>query len=120
MPAPRNVAKPRSRHRRVPSKAAAAGLLDLPAAGCSDPVPDLPPGREWSDAERARWDQLWTSPQATAWDESAIGTAAALVVYEGAVFRGEASAWMAQEARHAAEALGLTPRSMAFLGWRIV
>lgn len=31
-----------------------------------------------------------------------------------------ASAWQAQEARYASEALGLTPRSLASLGWKIV
>jgi hypothetical protein len=45
---------------------------------------------------------------------------AVLVVYESAILKGEASAWMAQEARHAGEALGLTPRAMTALGWRIV
>lgn len=43
-----------------------------------------------------------------------------LVTYESQVFAGTASAWQAQEARYAAEALGLTPRAMAQLGWRIV
>ncbi|KUO21557.1 hypothetical protein AQJ91_09040 [Streptomyces dysideae] len=92
----------------------------LPADGCTLPVPDLPLGRDWTDAERVRWDELWQSPQATQWDDSARGTVAVLVVYESAILKGEASAWMAQEARHAGEALGLTPRAMAALGWRIV
>jgi len=43
-----------------------------------------------------------------------------LVAYEAAIFAGSAAAWQAQEARHAAEALGLTPRALASLGWRIV
>ncbi|MGA4841689.1 hypothetical protein [Streptomyces sp. G45] len=30
------------------------------------------------------------------------------------------SAWQAQEARYAGEALGLTPRALVQLGWRIV
>jgi hypothetical protein len=45
---------------------------------------------------------------------------ACLVIYEAAILSGEAAAWQAQEARYAAEALGLTPRSLASLGWRIV
>ncbi|MDQ0684852.1 hypothetical protein QFZ56_003815 [Streptomyces achromogenes] len=118
MPAQRDPSKPFSRAHRGQGRAAA--LVLLPAGGCTDPVPDLPPGRDWSDAEHARWDELWESPQATQWDDSARGTVAVLVIYESAILRGQASAWMAQEARHAGEALGLTPRAMAALGWRIV
>jgi hypothetical protein len=77
-------------------------------------------GRVWSEAERARWEELWRSPQACQWDETARGTVAALVIYETAIFAGEASAWMAQECRYAAEALGLTPRALTMLGWRIL
>ncbi|MCD4525239.1 hypothetical protein [Nocardioides sp. cx-173] len=44
---------------------------------------------------------------------------AALVIYETAIFTDSASAWQAQEARYAAESLGLTPRAMTSLGWRI-
>ncbi|MVO86647.1 hypothetical protein GPA10_18255 [Streptomyces sp. p1417] len=80
----------------------------------------MPPGRDWTDADRARWEELWQSPQATMWDDTARGTVAVLLVYEAAVLAGEASAWQAQEARYAGEALGLTPRAMVQLGWRIV
>ena len=59
-------------------------------------------------------------PQATQWDDTARGTVAVLVVFESALFGGSASAWQAQECRYAAEALGLTPRALAQLGWRIV
>ncbi|HRD60944.1 MAG TPA: hypothetical protein PLZ93_01115 [Nocardioides sp.] len=54
------------------------------------------------------------------WDDTARGTVAVLLVYEAAVLADSASAWQAQEARYAAEALGLTPKAMASLGWRIV
>lgn len=119
MPAPRNAAKPRSRVHRG-SLGARVALVELPAAGCDLPVPDLPAGREWSDVERERWAELWGSPQATQWDETARGTVAALVIYESAIYSASAAAWQAQEARYAAESLGLTPRAMGQLGWRIV
>lgn len=121
MPAARNAAKPNSRaHRRPPRPSARAALVHLPAAGCTLPVPPMPSGRQWSDDERARWDELWKSPQATRWDDTAAVTVALLLVYEGAILGGTASAWQAQEARYAGEALGLTPRAMAALGWEIV
>ena len=120
MPAPRNVAKPHSRHRRGPGSTPVSALLDLPAGGCDLPVPPIPSGRDWTDDERGRWLELWQSPQASAWDETARGIVALLVVYEAAILAGTASAWQAQEARYAGESLGLTPRAMASLGWRIV
>ena len=121
MPTPKNVSKPHSRaHRRPVSSGARNALVELPAAGCTLPVPQIPAGRKWSAAERARWVELWESPQATQWDDTARGTVAMLVSYESAVFSGTASAWQAPEARYAAEALGLTPRSLGALGWRIV
>lgn len=120
MPAPRNAAKPNSRaHRRPPGPAARAALIELPAAGCDLPTPPLPKARQWSAGERARWLELWSSPQALMWEDSAIGTVAVLLVYEAAILAGEASAWQAQEARYASEALGLTPKAMAALGWSI-
>lgn len=121
MAAPRNAAKPHSRvNRRPMSSGPRNALVDLPAAGCDLPVPQLPAGREWTDEQQARWEELWESPQASQWDDSARGTVGVLVVFESAIFAGEASAWQAQEARYAAEALGLTPRALAQLGWRIV
>lgn len=121
MPGPsRNVNKPHSReHRRPLTPGTRAPLVVLPADGCQLPVPAMPAGRTWSEAERQRWDDLWTSPQACAWDETATGTVAALVVYETSILTGTASAWTAAEHRHASEALGLTPKAMAALGWQI-
>lgn len=117
---PKNAAKPTSRtHRRPPSPAVRAALVDLPAGGCDLPVPPMPRGREWSDLERERWVELWESPQATQWDETARGTVALLIAYESALLADAGSAWQAQEARHAATSLGLTPAALAALGWRI-
>lgn len=94
MPAPRNAAKPHSRANRgtVGSRVA---LLELPAAGCDLPVPEMPAGREWSEQEKARWVELWQSPQACAWDESTRGTVASLLIFETAILSGSAAAWMA-------------------------
>lgn len=120
MPAPRNATKPHSRtNRRGASSGPRNALIDLPPGGCELPVPKIPPGREWSPEQAARWTELWESPQATQWDDSARGTVALLLIYESAVIAGTATAWQAQEARYAAEALGLTPRALAHLGWRI-
>jgi hypothetical protein len=119
VPQKRNPAKPYSREHRG-SLGSRQALTELPAVGCQLPIPTMPSGREWTEVERERWTELWSSPQATQWDETARGTVATLVIYETAILSSNASAWMAQEARYAAESLGLTPRSMTSLGWRIV
>lgn len=121
MPAARNALKPHSRANRRPvSSGSHHALVELPAAGCVLPVPPVPAGRDWSDAELDRWTELWESPQATQWDDTVRGTVAVLVTYEHAILAGTAAAWQAQEARYAAEALGLTPKALVALGWRIV
>ena len=117
----RNMNKPNSRAYRPQSAAIRAALVELPAEGCTLPVPDLPKSREWNEVEQARWVELWESPQATQWDDSCRGTVALLVQYESRLLAGDngGSAWVAQECRYASEALGLTPKAMASLGWRI-
>ena len=115
-----NYTRPNSRaHRRPSTPAQRAALVILPAGGCEEEVPPMPEAREWSDVERRRWEELWTSPQASQWDETASGTVALLVAYETMLLAGQGSAWTAAEARHAADALGLTPRAMAALGWTV-
>ena len=79
----------------------------------------MPAGRDWSAHEEDLWESLWSGPQANAWDDSFIPTVAVFVIYNTTVMQGAASAWMAQELRHAAQALGLTPSGMAALGWKI-
>lgn len=119
MPPLRDASRPHSRAHRG-TLGSRQALIDLPATGCTLPVPEMPAGHDWTAIEEARWSELWQSPQATQWDETARGTVAALLIFETAIFSGEASAWQAQEARYAAEYLGLTPRALVALGWRIV
>ena len=120
MPPQKNWTKPNSRaHRRPNTGAQRAALVVLPSQGCELPVPAISAGREWSDNEKARWTELWESPQAPQWDETATGTVALLVAYESMLLKGEGTAWIAQEARHASDALGLTPKAMAALGWAV-
>ena len=88
MPPLRNQTKPHSRAHRPVAPAQRAALVVLPAEGCTLPVPRMPAGREWTRVEKARWKELWTSPQATQWDETAKGTAALLVAYESMLLAG--------------------------------
>jgi hypothetical protein len=112
-----NALKPHSRAHRRPGSAAA--IVTLPRNGCEEEAPPMPAGRGWTDVERDRWVELWQSPQASQWDDSHAATVAMLIVHEQAILSGHGAAWVAAEARFIGEALGLTPRSMAALGWKI-
>ena len=111
MPTP---TKPNSRRRSAGTR---SNVTELPAEGCTLPVPTLPKMRDWSREERALWKNLWQSPQATQWDDSFIAAVAAYIVHATAVYGGTASAWQAQEMRHLGAQLGLTPAGMLALGW---
>lgn len=116
-----NPAKGRSRYtasRGSEQAGRARRVIVLPAV-CEDPVPDMPPGREWTAAERDMWETLWTGPQANEWDDSFTMAVAMYVSHTFAVLSAKATAWHAQEARHLGDRLGLTPQGMAALGWQL-
>lgn len=94
-------------------------MVVLPAEGCPLPPPPMPKGRRWTAAQRELWAELWKSPQATMWDDSFAVAVAMYVAHVSAVLAGKAAAWQAQEARHLADRLGLTPAGMAACGWRL-
>lgn len=106
--------KPFSRYRTKGHMA----LVVLPAE-CDLPAPDLPPGRDWSETEREVWRELWRSPQASQWDDSFAPLAAQFVVFHLAVLSGKSTAWQAQESRHLADRLGLSPAGLVACGWRL-
>lgn len=119
MPGPAsNPMKPHSRRHRGNSRS--TGMIELPAEGCDLPVPSLPKPRKWTAEERKLWKNLWSSPQATQWDDSYIAAVAGYVCHATAVYSGEAAAWQAQEMRHLGAQLGLTPQGMLSLGWIVV
>lgn len=103
-------------HSRYRERGGRRGVVVLPAE-CTLPAPRLPAGRDWSRGERKLWRELWSSPQASQWDDSAASSVAMYVVHVSAVLDGKAAAWQAQEVRHLANELGITPRGMLALGW---
>lgn len=92
-------------------------LVTLPQAGCLLPAPDLPAGRPWTEPERAMWAELWASGQATQWTEAYVPIVALYVRVVCDAFAGRVTAGLAQEARHLADHLGLSPAGMKSLGW---
>ncbi|OKJ42811.1 hypothetical protein AMK22_07610 [Streptomyces sp. CB01580] len=65
------------------------------------------------------WDELWQSPQATQYDDSFVPIVALYVRVVCDAFSGRVTAGLAQEARHLADHLGLSPAGMKSLGWRM-
>jgi hypothetical protein len=115
VPGPKpDLTKPHSRHGGRGRGGRA--VIVLPPE-CTLPAPKLPGGRQWSRQERALWKQLWSSPQASQWDDSHAASVAMYVCHVTQVLAGDGTAWVAQEARHLADELGLTPRGMLALGW---
>jgi hypothetical protein len=107
--------KPYSRYRGQ----ARRGPVVLPPNGCEDPIPKLPAGRRWTAPERALWRELWTSPQAEAWDESAASLVALFVVHTIRVLDGTAPGWAADQAARLGDRLGLSPAGLQALNWAI-
>ncbi|MCX4825118.1 hypothetical protein OG883_35710 [Streptomyces sp. NBC_01142] len=97
----------------------ASGPIVLPLAGCDLPVPDMPSGRPWTEAERTMWADLWGSPQATQWNDSYVPIVALYVRVVCDSLTGRVTAGLAQEARHLADHLGLSPAGLKTLGWVI-
>ena len=94
-------------------------VIELPAEGSDLPIPKVPAGREWTKEERALWRSIWSSPQATQYDDSYAPAVAAYVIYTHQIYAGTAPGWVAAEQRHLGAQLGLTPQSMQSLGWII-
>lgn len=103
---------PRRRNARI-------GPVVLPASGFAGPVPKWPLDRP-SAAERRAWAELWRTPQAHAWAQMGwVRTVARYCrVMVAAEAPGAPAALLAQ-ATAMEDRLGLTPKSMRLLLWRI-
>lgn len=95
---------------------------NLPAAGRPGPVPDPPVSYELGAVASDWWGWAWRTPQACAWDDGALFMVARRAKLEGdlhAMEPGEGLAVM-REMRELDDRLGLTPKGMAALRWKIV
>lgn len=101
---------------RVPPK---HGWIDLPSKREGDP-PALPEWRIWQPQTLTWWVELWTSPQATQWDQSGKTLRALACLYDDLIAgRAEASKVSAEMRQHE-DRHGLNPKAMLQLLWRIV
>lgn len=104
---------PARRNKRV-------GPLILPAEGRRGRAPAWPlPGRASTD-ERAAWNELWKTPHAVAWER--LGWTRTVGRYCRAMVRSEApdaSAAILGQVAALEDRLGLTPKAMRLLLWKI-
>lgn len=115
MPGP--APKPASQRRR---RNAAPSTVRLPAAGREGDPPEWPIGKG-TKTEHALWSQLWTTPQAVAWER--LGWTRVVARYCRLVIESEkrtAPVSLAGEVRQLEDRLGLTPMSMLRLRWEVV
>lgn len=93
----------------------------LPASGRKGPAPDLPGDVKLGSAGAAWWEWAWHTPQAAAWDAGSLYVVARRARLQDLLESdGEVNAAMAREIRELDDRLGLTPKALAALRWKIV
>ncbi len=90
----------------------------LPAEGRQGKPPTLPSGRRWLKATRDYWAWLWSTPQATQWDE-ADKVLVRLALLVDLVYAEKASSTHLTEIRNIECSYGLNPKALIQLRWRI-
>lgn len=98
------------------------GITNLPANGRPGLPPDWPGSDRPSAAEWDAWGQLWSTPQAVAWERMGVGTCREVARYTRLLVAAEdpdARAAVHAQATALADRLGLTPKSMRLLLWQI-
>lgn len=99
------------------------GPTKLPAEGREGDPPKWPlPGRQTA-VERDAWVELWTTPQAVAWERLGVGCVREVARYcrlRTAAEKPSATAAQQAQVTALADRLGLTPKAMRLLLWEIV
>lgn len=113
MPGPAPKENPVRRNSRV-------GPLLLPATGRAGETPPWPLSGRQTVSERTAWAELWSTPQAHAWEtlgwNRTVGRYCRIMV--AAEQKGAPASLLAQ-AVALEDRLGLTPKSMRMLLWQI-
>jgi hypothetical protein len=93
----------------------------LPAAGRVGPPPKLPTGlRKWRKSTRDAWADIWSSPQATVWDQSGRTLHTWAALHHDLVEGERPTASISAEMRQHEDRHGLNPAALLRLRWRIV
>lgn len=96
----------------------------LPRAGRQGPPPPLPEWRVWQEETRSWWADLWSTPQATVWDQSGRSLWSLAVLHhellDDAFAEGPSrAASITAEMRQHEDRHGLSPKAMLQLRWRL-
>lgn len=94
--------------------------INLPATGRVGAPPRLPALRPWTKATRDAWKSVWSSPQATQWDQSGRTMWVWAVLHHDLVVGDRAAASVSAELRQHEDRHGLNPKAMLQLRWRVV
>lgn len=92
--------------------------VNLPKGGRGGKAPGMPKGRQWSTATRSMWRDLWKLPQAVMWDPAWPVFSDWCLLREAMLEKPMAST--SAELRMLEDRLGLNPKAMLALRWRIV
>ena len=99
------------------------GATKLAAEGRQGDLPNWPLAGKQSAAEREAWAELWTVPQAVAWERLGAGCVREVARYcrlRTAAEKPNATAAQQAQVTALADRLGLTPKAMRLLLWEIV
>lgn len=99
------------------------GPTKLPAEGRAGDLPNWPLAGKQTAAEREAWAELWTTPQAVAWERLGVGCVREVARYcrlRTAAEKPNATAAQQAQVTALADRLGLTPKAMRLLLWEIV
>src|SRR6266540_187693 len=113
MPGPAPKPDPVRRNSRV-------GPLSLPAEGRKGAPPKWPLENRQSAAEKRAWAQMWSTPQAVAWER--LGWTRTVARYCAVMVMAESTVnpQLLAQATALEDRLGLTPKAMRMLLWEIV
>lgn len=111
-PAPKAAEQRRNHH--APAR---GEWVDLPVNGRKGAPPKLPPMRKWSKVTLAWWAAIWSTPEATMWDERDGELVRLAVLHE--LFAEAPSAAISGEMRQIEDRHGMNEKGRRDLRWRI-
>lgn len=96
---------------------------NLPSTGRTTPIPKPPALYVFGDRAADWWAWAWRTPQACAWDDGSLFAVARRAQLEDqieTVERATERSAVAREMRELDDRLGLTPKGLAALRWKII
>jgi hypothetical protein len=115
-----NAANMKPDGQRVNRAKPAFDWVSLPASGRAGAAPALPDMRPWMQPTLDAWASVWSSPQATQWDQTGRTLHTWAVLHHDLTAGGRAMNSVSAEMRQHEDRHGLNPKALLQLRWRIV